>query len=89
MASKFDARRTLVAAAFASLIVVAGFQTIQPGTLELTIVDGEQPPPARVELLNSGGKGHVADDALPTGGDCGRCSGFPGCPDRGGMSFGW
>lgn len=83
MASKLDTRRALIATAFASLIVAAGFQTIQPGTLEMTIVDGAagQPTPARVELLDSGGKGHVADDALPTGGDCGRCSGFPGCPD--------
>ena len=83
MASKFDTRQGLIATAFASLIVAAGFQTTQPGTLELTIVDGPggQPTPARVELADSDSKGHVADDALPTDGDCGRCSGFPGCPD--------
>lgn len=43
----------------------------QGGTLQLSTVDAAsgKPTPARVELLDKEGKGHVAEDALPTGGD--------------------
>ena len=43
-----------------------------PGKLKLTIFDSSSghPTPVRVELQDSKGLGHVADDALPTGGDC-------------------
>ena len=43
-----------------------------PGTLKLTILDSVSghPTPVRVELLDSKRQGHVANNALPTGGDC-------------------
>ena len=47
-----------------------GGERIEPGTLKLTIVDEQgNPTPARVEVLNSEGKGYVAEDALLVGGD--------------------
>jgi len=44
----------------------------RPGTLELAVLDeaSGQPTPARVELLDAEGQGHVAQDALPIDGDC-------------------
>jgi hypothetical protein len=47
-------------------------QTSAPGRLQLTVVDetSGQPTPARVELLDMQGHGHVARDALPIDGDC-------------------
>lgn len=41
------------------------------GTLNLSVVDGGsgQIVPARVELLDSKEKAHIAEDALPIGGD--------------------
>ncbi len=44
----------------------------RPGTLTLTIVDGDsgQPTPARVELLDKQGRAYVARDALLVAGDC-------------------
>lgn len=44
----------------------------EPGILKLSIVDNvsQEPTPARVELLDAQGNGHVAADALPVGGDC-------------------
>ena len=49
-----------------------GFAQLKPGLLQLSIVDGEsdQPTPARVQLLDAQGNGHVALDALPIDGDC-------------------
>ena len=46
------------------------FRAVQEtGTLEVMIVDGERPTPARVELLDADGNGHIAEDALLIGGD--------------------
>ncbi len=75
--------RVLAATVFLCLIVAAGFQTMQSGALELTIVDGDSglPTPARIELLDNDAKGYIADDALLTGGDCSRCSGLRECPE--------
>ena len=67
--------RVLTATVFLCLIVAAGFQTMQSGALDLTIVDGDSglPTPARIELLDNHAKEYLADDALLTGGDCSRC----------------
>lgn len=73
-------RRALIVAVFASLILAAAYQTGSPGSLELTITDDGQPAPARVELLDSAQKGYIAEDAVPTGGDCSNCSGIRECP---------
>src|SRR5512136_547167 len=66
------ASRTLIAAVFLGMVLLAGYQTRSPGTLELTIVDDVrgQPTPARVELLDKDGNPHIATDALPVNGDC-------------------
>ena len=75
--------RALTASVFLCLIVAAGFQTMQSGALELTIVDGDSglPTPARIELLDNDAKEYIADDALLTGGDCSHCSGQRECPE--------
>jgi hypothetical protein len=41
------------------------------GTLRLAVVDSatQRPTPARVELVDDNGIGHVPEDALPNGGD--------------------
>ncbi len=66
------AARTLMAAVFLGMVLLAGYQTRSPGTLELTIVDDVrgQPTPARVELLDKDGHPYIAMDALPVNGDC-------------------
>ena len=46
--------------------------TPPPGKLKLTILESSsgQPTPVRVELKDSKGQAYVADNALPSGGDC-------------------
>src|SRR5262249_16568156 len=68
--------RTLNSAAFLTTMAfvlwnngsgVPRFQSTPEGILELTILDAGsgEPTPARVEVLDSEGKGYVAEDALP------------------------
>ena len=54
------------------MVLLSGYQTRSPGTLELTVVDDArgQPTPARVELLDKDGNPYIATDALPVNGDC-------------------
>jgi len=42
-----------------------------PGILTISIIDeaSGRPTPARVEVLDSNGKGQIAEDAIPIGGD--------------------
>ena len=69
---RFSTRRVLTAVVFLALVFAVGYQTRGPGSLELIILDGAggRPTPARIELLDGEQNPHVADDAVPTGGDC-------------------
>src|SRR5262245_56338837 len=44
----------------------------RPGVIALTIIDAAtgKPTPARVQVEDAQGRFHVAEDALPVGGDC-------------------
>jgi hypothetical protein len=66
------ARRAAIATTFLAMVFAVGYQTRGPGSLDLLIIDGTggPPTPARVELLDQDRTPRVADDALPTNGDC-------------------
>lgn len=66
------ASRTSIAAVFLGTLLLTGYQTRSPGTLELTIIDDVRgtTAPARVELLDKDGNPYIAADALPVNGDC-------------------
>ena len=72
--------RTLNSIFFLALAGIAAWQLSvaagnPSGTLRLSIVDAasEQPTPARVEVIDSNGHTHIAEDAVLVG---------PGSPDR-------
>ena len=63
----------LMIAALGAVPHGSGLAAQEPGgTLLLTLIDAETgvPVPARVEVQGADGAYHVADDALPVGGDC-------------------
>ena len=63
----------LMIAALGAVTHASGLAAQEPGgTLLLTLIDAETgaPVPARVEVQGADGAYHVADDALPVGGDC-------------------
>jgi hypothetical protein len=62
----FVACLALVVLAALHAHVAQGEKAVQPRVLKLTVVDEMtgKPTPARLELLDEGGKAYVADDAL-------------------------